>query len=67
MTRRTIARALVQLSLIAATVVVLLPLVVVLLTSLKSEKEMANTSGASAVSRSSGTRPLTTAMPAARK
>jgi ABC-type glycerol-3-phosphate transport system permease component len=46
MTRRTIARVLVQLSLIAATVVVLLPLVVVLLTSLKSEKEMANASGA---------------------
>ena len=46
MTRRTIARALVYSSLIAATLVVLLPLVVVLLTSLKSEKEMANTSGA---------------------
>jgi len=46
MTRRTISRALVHLSLVAATVVVLLPLVVVLLTSLKSEKEMANTSGA---------------------
>lgn len=46
MTRRTVARTLVHLSLIAATVVVLLPLVVVLLTSLKSEKEMANTSGA---------------------
>ncbi|MFE3852983.1 carbohydrate ABC transporter permease [Streptomyces griseorubiginosus] len=46
MTRRTVARALVHLSLIAATVVVLLPLVVVLLTSLKSEKEMADTSGA---------------------
>ncbi|MFJ8781486.1 MULTISPECIES: carbohydrate ABC transporter permease [unclassified Streptomyces] len=46
MTRRTIARALVYLSLIAATLVVLLPLVVVLLTSLKSEKEMADTSGA---------------------
>jgi ABC-type glycerol-3-phosphate transport system permease component len=46
MTRRTIARALVYLSLIAATLVVLLPLAVVLLTSLKSEKEMANTSGA---------------------
>ncbi|WP_329440444.1 carbohydrate ABC transporter permease [Streptomyces canus] len=46
MTRRTIARALVHFSLIAATLVVLLPLVVVLLTSLKSEKEMANTSGA---------------------
>lgn len=46
MTRRTIARVLLYLSLIAATVVVLLPLVVVLLTSLKSEREMANTSGA---------------------
>ncbi|MGC0337133.1 carbohydrate ABC transporter permease [Streptomyces sp. SLBN-8D4] len=46
MTRRTLTRALVHLSLLAATVVVLLPLVVVLLTSLKSEKEMANTSGA---------------------
>ncbi|MGX1478166.1 UNVERIFIED_CONTAM: ABC-type glycerol-3-phosphate transport system permease component [Streptomyces canus] len=46
MTRRTIARALVYFSLIAATLVVLLPLAVVLLTSLKSEKEMANTSGA---------------------
>ena len=46
MTRRTVARALVHLSLVAATVVVLLPLVVVLLTSLKSEKEMADTSGA---------------------
>ncbi|WP_069761842.1 carbohydrate ABC transporter permease [Streptomyces sp. LUP47B] len=46
MTRRTIARALVYLSLIAATLVVLLPLVVVLLTSLKSEREMADTSGA---------------------
>jgi multiple sugar transport system permease protein len=46
MTRRTITRALVHLSLIAATVVVLLPLVVVLFTSLKSEREMANTSGA---------------------
>ncbi|MFG2731384.1 carbohydrate ABC transporter permease [Streptomyces canus] len=46
MTRRTVARALVYFSLIAASLVVLLPLVVVLLTSLKSEKEMANTSGA---------------------
>ncbi|MEW2562082.1 carbohydrate ABC transporter permease [Streptomyces griseorubiginosus] len=46
MTCRGIARTLVHLSLIAATLVVLLPLVVVLLTSLKSEKEMANTSGA---------------------
>ncbi|MEU1474322.1 carbohydrate ABC transporter permease [Streptomyces sp. NPDC005760] len=46
MNRRTITRALVHLSLIAATVVVLLPLAVVLLTSLKSEREMADTSGA---------------------
>ncbi|MCD7442950.1 carbohydrate ABC transporter permease [Streptomyces lincolnensis] len=46
MTRRTVARTLVYLSLIAATVVVLLPLLVVLLTSLKSEKEMADASGA---------------------
>ncbi|MCT9076036.1 carbohydrate ABC transporter permease [Streptomyces fulvoviolaceus] len=46
MTRRTVARTLVYLSLIGATLVVLLPLLVVLLTSLKSEKEMANTSGA---------------------
>ncbi|ANS68636.1 sugar transport system permease protein [Streptomyces lincolnensis] len=46
MTRRTVARALVYLSLIAATVVVLLPLVVVLLTSLKSEREMTRSGGA---------------------
>ncbi|WLW51552.1 carbohydrate ABC transporter permease [Streptomyces sp. YU58] len=46
MTRRTVARTLVYLSLIAATVVVLLPLLVVLLTSLKSEREMADASGA---------------------
>ncbi|MEU0411464.1 carbohydrate ABC transporter permease [Streptomyces griseorubiginosus] len=46
MTRRTIARTLVYLSLIAAALVVLLPLVVVLLTSLKTEQEMADTSGA---------------------
>lgn len=46
MTRRTVARTLVYLSLIAATAVVLLPLVVVLLTSLKSEREMARSSGA---------------------
>lgn len=46
MTRRAVARTLVYLSLIGATLVVLLPLLVVLLTSLKSEKEMANTSGA---------------------
>lgn len=46
MTRRTVVRTLVYVSLIAATVIVLLPLVVVLLTSLKTDKEMANTSGA---------------------
>ncbi|MEU5319177.1 carbohydrate ABC transporter permease [Streptomyces sp. NPDC047461] len=46
MTRHAVSRTLVYLSLIAATVVVLLPLVVVLLTSLKSETEMANSSGA---------------------
>lgn len=46
MTRRAVARALVYLSLIAATLVVLLPLGVVLLTSLKTEKETANGSGA---------------------
>jgi ABC-type glycerol-3-phosphate transport system permease component len=44
--RRIAARTFVHLSLIAATVVVLLPLVVVLLTSLKSEREMANADGA---------------------
>lgn len=44
--RRLAARALVHVSLIAAAVVVLLPLVVVLLTSLKSEREMANADGA---------------------
>ncbi|MEU6354243.1 carbohydrate ABC transporter permease [Streptomyces sp. NPDC047072] len=46
MTRRTIARTLVYVSLVGASVVVLLPLLVVLLTSLKSEKEMANAGGA---------------------
>ncbi|MFE9439795.1 carbohydrate ABC transporter permease [Streptomyces sp. NPDC006602] len=46
MTRRSVARTLVYLSLIAATALVLLPLGVVLLTSLKSSKEMANGSGA---------------------
>ncbi|KQX63219.1 carbohydrate ABC transporter permease [Streptomyces sp. Root1310] len=46
MTRRAVARALVYLSLIAATLVVLLPLGVVLLTSLKTEKETANGSAA---------------------
>ncbi|MFF7852807.1 ABC transporter permease subunit [Streptomyces sp. NPDC007904] len=49
MTRRTVARALVYLSLILATLVVLLPLAVVFLTSLKSPKEMANGSGALAL------------------
>ncbi|MFH0174088.1 carbohydrate ABC transporter permease [Streptomyces cacaoi] len=46
MTRRAVARALVYLSLIAATLVVLLPLGVVVLTSLKTENETANGSGA---------------------
>jgi multiple sugar transport system permease protein len=46
MTRRAVARTLVYLSLIAATLVVLLPLGVVFLTSLKSSKEMADGSGA---------------------
>ncbi|WP_109001189.1 carbohydrate ABC transporter permease [Streptomyces rishiriensis] len=46
MTRRVIARTLVYLSLIGATLVVLLPLGVVLLTSLKTEKETADGSGA---------------------
>ena len=46
MTRRAVARTLVYLSLIAATLVVLLPLGVVFLTSLKSSKELANGSGA---------------------
>ncbi|MGX1315268.1 raffinose/stachyose/melibiose transport system permease protein [Streptomyces calvus] len=49
MTRRTVARALVYLSLVLATLVVLLPLAVVLLTSLKSSKEMADGSGALAL------------------
>ncbi|KUL43606.1 carbohydrate ABC transporter permease [Streptomyces regalis] len=49
MTRRAVARTLVYLSLIAATVVVLLPLAAVLLTSLKSEREMADDSGALAL------------------
>lgn len=49
MTRRAVARTLVYLSLIAATVVVLLPLAAVVLTSLKSEKEMADGSGALAL------------------
>lgn len=49
MTRQAVARTFVYLSLIAATLVVLLPLLVVLLTSLKSETEMANASGALAL------------------
>ncbi|MFJ3192792.1 carbohydrate ABC transporter permease [Streptomyces griseoviridis] len=46
MTRRTALRALVHLSLIGAAVVVLLPLGVVFLTSLKTPREMADDSGA---------------------
>ncbi|MFF4396275.1 carbohydrate ABC transporter permease [Streptomyces sp. NPDC001480] len=46
MTRRIVARTLVYLSLITATVVVLLPLGAVLLTSLKTPDEMADDSGA---------------------
>ncbi|WP_073947151.1 carbohydrate ABC transporter permease [Streptomyces kebangsaanensis] len=46
MTRRTVTRTLVYLSLIAAAVVVLLPLGVVFLTSLKTPEEMADGSGA---------------------
>ncbi|MFE0319640.1 carbohydrate ABC transporter permease [Streptomyces albogriseolus] len=49
MTRRIVARALVYLSLTAATLVVLLPLAVVLLTSLKTPREMADGSGALAL------------------
>lgn len=49
MTRRTVTRALVYLSLVFATLVVLLPLAVVFLTSLKSSEEMANGSGALAL------------------
>ncbi|MFF5156630.1 carbohydrate ABC transporter permease [Streptomyces sp. NPDC000348] len=49
MTRRTVARASVYLSLILAALVVLLPLTVVFLTSLKSSGEMANGSGALAL------------------
>ncbi|GAA2535775.1 MULTISPECIES: carbohydrate ABC transporter permease [Streptomyces] len=49
MTRRTVARTLVYLSLILATLVVLLPLTVVFLTSLKTSGEMANGSGALAL------------------
>ncbi|MFD7711449.1 carbohydrate ABC transporter permease [Streptomyces sp. NPDC059785] len=46
MTRRVVFRLLVQLSLVVAAVVVLLPLTVVLLTSLKTPEEMADDSGA---------------------
>ncbi|UJV46483.1 carbohydrate ABC transporter permease [Streptomyces sp. AMCC400023] len=46
MTRRRVARTLTYLSLVGASVVVLLPLLVVLLTSLKTEREMADDSGA---------------------
>ncbi|GAB2868681.1 carbohydrate ABC transporter permease [Streptomyces deserti] len=46
MTRRAVARTLVYLSLIAATLVVLLPLAAVFLTSLKTEEEMARGDGA---------------------
>ncbi|MEV0240981.1 carbohydrate ABC transporter permease [Streptomyces sp. NPDC050674] len=49
MTRRSVTRVLVHLSLIAATAVVLLPLAAVFLTSLKSEREMADGSGALAL------------------
>ncbi|WP_369173124.1 carbohydrate ABC transporter permease [Streptomyces sp. R28] len=49
MTRRAVARTLMYLSLVAATVVVLLPLAAVVLTSLKSESEMADDSGALAL------------------
>ncbi|MDX2941679.1 carbohydrate ABC transporter permease [Streptomyces caniscabiei] len=45
-TRRRVARTLIYLSLVGASVVVLLPLLVVLLTSLKTEREMADDSGA---------------------
>ncbi|GAA4802799.1 carbohydrate ABC transporter permease [Streptomyces ziwulingensis] len=49
MTRRAVARALVYLSLVGATLVVLLPLTVVLLTSLKTSGELADGSGALAL------------------
>ncbi|MGW6904448.1 carbohydrate ABC transporter permease [Streptomyces sp. NPDC054940] len=49
MTRSAVARTLMYLSLVGATVVVLLPPAAVLLTSLKSEQEMANGSGALAL------------------
>ena len=46
MTRRAVARTFVYLSLVLAAVVVLLPLGVIVLTSLKTEQEMADDSGA---------------------
>ena len=46
MTRRAVARTFVYLSLVLVAVVVLLPLGVIVLTSLKSEREMADDSGA---------------------
>ncbi|MGI5458829.1 carbohydrate ABC transporter permease [Streptomyces sp. CA-249302] len=46
MTRRAVARTLVHLSLITASVVVLLPLLVVFLTSLKAEQETSDDTGA---------------------
>ncbi|MEU0391135.1 carbohydrate ABC transporter permease [Streptomyces chartreusis] len=46
MTRRAVARALVYLSLVLATLVVLLPLTVIFLTSLKTSGEMADDGGA---------------------
>lgn len=46
MTRRAVARTFVYLSLVLASMVVLLPLGVIVLTSLKSEQEMADDSGA---------------------
>ncbi|MDX2546528.1 carbohydrate ABC transporter permease [Streptomyces sp. WI04-05B] len=46
MTRRVVARTFVYLSLVLASVVVLLPLGVIVLTSLKTEREMADDSGA---------------------
>ncbi|MCF1596908.1 carbohydrate ABC transporter permease [Streptomyces muensis] len=49
MTRGAVARTLMYLSLVAATVVVLLPLAAVVLTSLKTEREMADDSGALAL------------------
>ncbi|MFC9955273.1 carbohydrate ABC transporter permease [Streptomyces prasinus] len=49
MTRRTAARALMYMTLVLATLVVLLPLAAVLLTSLKTSQEMAGGSGALAL------------------